>query len=483
MSTDPTGTPIDAGRVRGETGRSGCRRRADRAFVHSLMRANHRSRARWRAGSRPRIAASTVSTRPVRVRALGVAVRAIAIVGSGPAGVYCAEALLRFAPDSRIDIIDRLPTPFGLVRSGVAPDHQATKGVARMLDRVLAKPDVAFYGGVELGRDLDLGELRAAYDVVVLATGAGVDRALGIAGETLPGVYASGTFVGWYNHHPDRSHIDLAGVETAVVIGSGNVALDVARLLVKSDAEFAGSDLAPDVSASFAASEISRVYVVGRSPAEDMKFTSAEVLELAGLVRARPSLGYGGQLGALDGKAAVALHAVVAGADARKPVEIVFEFGLTPIAFEGNGRLERVRFAAADGREVVRAARLAVTCIGYESHGHALERANGALRNVDGRIDAGLYAVGWAKRGPSGTIPTNRAEAQLVAKTILAQTSDATAKPGSAALVATLAARTARYVDYAAWRRIDASEVERASGGRARHKWRTLDELHAAARV
>ena len=169
--------------------------------------------------------------------------RNVAIVGSGPAGCYLAEALLRADNDCRITVIDRLPTPFGLVRFGVAPDHQGTKGITRLLDRVLAKAEVSYFGSVELGRDVSLPELRALYDVVVLAIGAPVDRRLGIAGEELAGVLPSGRFVGWYNHHPDHVALDLAAVESAVIIGNGNVALDVARVLAKTETEFDGSDL------------------------------------------------------------------------------------------------------------------------------------------------------------------------------------------------------------------------------------------------
>jgi NADPH-dependent glutamate synthase beta subunit-like oxidoreductase len=394
--------------------------------------------------------------------------------------MYCAEALLRGAPEIRVDVIDRLPTPFGLVRSGVAPDHQATKGVARLLDRTLAKSEVAFFGGVELGRHVALAELRDCYDAVVIATGASRDRALEIPGEVLSGVVPSGRFVGWYNHHPDHADIDLRDVRTVVVIGSGNVALDVARILAKRSDEFAGSDLAPEVSATLANASLERIHVIGRSGAANMKFSEAELLEFGELARAYPMLGAGGELTGLDGKVPSALRAIVTAADARKPIEIRFEFGLVPVAFEGMGHLERVRFRAPDGTETIRDADIAVTCIGYEAHGGELALEDGALRNVDGVIDAGLYAVGWAKRGPSGTIPTNRTEAQLVAKTVLAETS-ASAKPGRMALEALLHDRGVARVDYEGWRRIDTSEIERSDEARARRKWRTHDELRAAA--
>jgi ferredoxin--NADP+ reductase len=410
--------------------------------------------------------------------------RHVAIVGSGPSGCYCAEAILRAAPDCRVDVIDRMPTPYGLVRFGVAPDHQSTKGVSRLLERVLARPEVGFFGGVELGRDVTLAELRAMYDAVVIATGAGLDRRLGIPGEDLPGVYTSGRFVGWYNHHPDHADVDLRAARAAVIVGSGNVALDVARLLAKSEAEFDGSDLAPGVSAALATSGIRKIFVIGRSAAAALKFSEGEVLELGELERARPVLGHGADLRGLDGKAATALRTIAERAEetARaKPVEIVFEFGLRPIACEGDGRLAAMRFEDPAGDVHLRAADLAVTCIGYESAGHGLALEGGSLRNDDGFIEAGLYVVGWAKRGPSGTIPTNRTEAQTVAKKLVADTTDG-GKAGGSALAARLSALAFEHVDYAAWRRIDASEIARADATRARLKWRSLDELRAAAK-
>ena len=407
--------------------------------------------------------------------------RHVVIAGSGPAGCYLAEALLRADSDCRVDIIDRIPTPFGLVRFGVAPDHQTTKAVTRLLDRVLAKPDVSYFGGVELGRDVSIDELRALYDAVVIATGAPLDRRLGIPGEELDGVVASGRFVGWYNHHPDHGNLDLGRIESAVVIGNGNVALDVERILAKSEAEFHGSDLDPDVGHAIAGTGIRQIAVVGRRPALHMKFSEQEVGELGELRRARPLLAATDALDGLSAKPAEVLRSVCERTYDGDRIEIAFHFGLTPVAFEGNARLERVRFAGADGFEIVLPAQLAVTCIGYETHGHGLAVDAGSLRNEDGRIEPGLYVTGWAKRGPSGTIPTNRAEAQVLAKKILSECAGSE-KPGTGALGALLRSRAASHVDYGAWRRIDASEIARADASRTRRKWRSLDELLSAAK-
>lgn len=408
--------------------------------------------------------------------------RHIAIVGSGPSGLYCAEALLKLNPETRIDVIDRLPTPFGLVRSGVAADHQSTKNISRLFEKTLARPEVGYFGGVELERDLTLDELREFYDVVVIATGAALDRRLGIPGETLPGIFTSGKFVGWYNHHPDHADVELGAVHTAVVIGTGNVALDVARILAKTEAEFAGSDLDPDVVAHLEASGVRRIHIIGRSPAAVMKFTKVELTEFGELERARPVLGAGGaDLEALDSGVPLILKTITSKEYGPREVEIVFEFGLKPVAFEGGERLEGVRFATADGSEVVREAQLAVTCIGYSSHGHGLELDGGKLRNDDGLIEPGLYVVGWAKRGPSGTVGTNRVEALAVAKKIDGEIVVGD-RAGAQGLGALLASRGVSPADYAAWRRIDESEIGRAAAGRVRRKWRSLAELYEATK-
>ena len=222
--------------------------------------------------------------------------RQIAVVGSGPAGCYLADAVLRSAKDCRIDIIDRLPTPFGLVRCGVAPDHQSTKAVTRLLERILARPEVGFFGGIELGRDVTLEELRELYDGVVLATGAPRDRCLGIAGEDVRGVFSSSSFVGWYNPHPDHAEIDLSTVRSVVVIGNGNVALDVARILAKTGDEFRDSDLDPSIAAAIESAPLRRIHIVGRRAAGNMKFMPHELSEFGELARARPLLAAGNEL-------------------------------------------------------------------------------------------------------------------------------------------------------------------------------------------
>src|SRR5512147_1866929 len=213
----------------------------------------------------------------------------VAIVGAGPAGFYTAEALLDQTDNVRIDIIERLPTPFGLIRAGVAPDHQSTKQVAKKFERTALQDLVHFYGNVDVGEAVSIDELRQFYDAMVLAVGAGLDRPLGIPGEGLPGVYGSASFVGWYNGHPDfRALNPRLRTRSAVVIGNGNVALDVARVLVKSQAEMASSDLPDYAAQEIGAGGIEDVSIVGRRGAEDAKFSAPELREIGNLAECSP---------------------------------------------------------------------------------------------------------------------------------------------------------------------------------------------------
>lgn len=429
----------------------------------------------------------------------GYLVKQIAIIGSGPAGCFLADQLLRLAKDVRIDIIERLPVPFGLVRYGVAPDHQGTKAVTRLLDRVLARDPVRFFGHVEVGRDVTLDELQQMYDVVVLATGAPRDRRPGIPGQDLPGVAGSAAFVGWYNSHPDHRPPELRDVRSVVVIGNGNVAIDVARILAKTPDELAGSDLSPAAHAALQQQSITEIHVVGRRGPADARFTHAELAELGRLAGASTRIAEPELLdearvatgatedGQAGGKPANAdIIEVLRGfaQDERDcPVRIVFHFGATPAAFEGRERLETVRFERRGREPLILPAQLAITCIGYESVDCCrLAPERGFFANDDARISDGLYVTGWAGRGPSGTIPVNRTEAQRVAQRIAAELEDH-GRGGGEALAALLTQRGVEIVDHASWRRIDAAEIGRAAAQRCRHKFEAVDAMLAVVRT
>jgi len=406
----------------------------------------------------------------------------IAIIGSGPAGCYLADQLLRLIPGVSIDVLERLPVPFGLIRYGVAPDHQSTKAVSRLFDRVLSRDRVGFFGNVEIGRDLGLDELTPLYDAVVLATGAPLDRRLGIPGEDLPGVIGSGAFVGWYNGHPDGQAPAGDEVRSAVIVGNGNVAIDVARVLAKGPDEITGSDLSPDIVAWLNAQPIESIHIVGRRGAADTRFNEHELAELGTLQRARPVISDPANL-AGDGAALTTLHGFAETASRQTPVTINFHFNLTPTAFVGNDRLRAVQFRSSAGQTIELPAQLAVTCIGYETRAcGTVEPVNGFFANQDGKIKDRLYVIGWAKRGPSGTIPTNRVEAQQVAQKMLQEMTDA-GRSGGEGLRHILQEKRVGWVDYEGWRRIDAAELARAGAGRCRQKFSTTAEMLDAAQA
>jgi NADPH-dependent glutamate synthase beta subunit-like oxidoreductase len=404
----------------------------------------------------------------------------IAIVGSGPAGCYLADQLLRLIPDASIDALEKLPVPFGLIRYGVAPDHQSTKGIARVFDRVLSRDHVSFFGNVEVGRDVRLDELMTLYDAVVLATGAARDRRLGIPGEDLPGVIGSGSFVSWYNGHPRAQAPTANDVQSGVIIGNGNVALDVARILAKGPEELAGSDVAGEFVAWLRAQPLETVHVVGRRGAAEARFADHELAELGTLQRARTVVSDPASL-AGDTAVVKTLRGFAASGLRDTPVTINFHFNLAPTAFLGDDKLQEVQFRSMRGEAVILPAQMAVTCIGYEALPCcSAVPEDGVFANQEGAVDERLYVVGWAKRGPSGTIPTNRVEAQQLAQRI-AQETHSGERPGGAGLRKLLEERKVRWVDYQGWRRIDAAELARASAGRSREKFTDTDEMLEAA--
>ncbi|MGE0152699.1 MAG: FAD-dependent oxidoreductase [Reyranellaceae bacterium] len=421
---------------------------------------------------------------------------AIAIVGSGPSGFYALDGLTRALPAARIDLFDRLPTPYGLVRSGVAPDHQGTKAVARQFERLAQKPNVRFLGNVEIGRDLSLAELRRIYDAVILATGAARDRRLGIAGEDLPGVYPSWPVVGWYNGHPDFAELDfrLRGPAVAV-IGNGNVAIDLVRVLAKTAEEMQASDLCAHAARVIDAATLTDIYMIGRRGPVEASFTSAELAELGQLARVRP-LVEGAEIPPASGLADAGLAKVkdrnleilrgFAAVPAEgKPIALHLLFNATPVAFEGATALERLVLRdSAGGRQWTLPVQTAITAIGYRSTAldeAGFDEARGVFANEGGEIAPGLYVVGWAKRGPSGVIATNRADSLAVVEKVAAFVKRTPAKADAEpALAALLAARALRPASFAAWLKLNHRETAAGAAlGRPRVKlasWQALRE-------
>jgi NADPH-dependent glutamate synthase beta subunit-like oxidoreductase len=374
----------------------------------------------------------------------------VAIVGAGPSGFYAADGLLRTRPDLRIDLIDRLPTPFGLVRAGVAPDHQGTKAIVRQFERLLAQPDVRFAGNVEIGRDLSWEELQAGYDAVIVATGMVIDRKLGVPGEELPFVWGSWKFVAWLNGHPDfRQGPDLPAAKRVAVIGNGNVALDVARVLAKSADEMARSDIVPEAGTAIAAAPLTDIYLIGRRGPEHASFTGNELAEMGRLSRA---------VSVADPEAL----AVEAPASDPTPERLRKAKNLEILkGFARNvpgGKPITVHFVFNQPTTAINPGDfdLVITCIGYSG--------------VEFPRGEGIFPVGWAKRGPSGTIPTNRADSHAVAAQVITWLKERDPKSGPVPMPLS--------VDVAGWHRIDKAEVAAGTKlGRPRAKltdWEAL---------
>jgi ferredoxin--NADP+ reductase len=444
----------------------------------------------------------------------------VAIVGAGPAGFYAADRLLRSGPEGvEVELIDRLPTPWGLVRAGVAPDHPNIKAVTRVYEKTAALPGFHFHGNVEVGRDVSHAELLAHHHAVIYAHGASSDRRLGIDGEDLPGVVGATEFVSWYNGHPDAAELkfDLSG-KRAVVIGNGNVALDVARMLVLPRAELEVTDTADYAIDAIANAGIEEVVVLGRRGPAQAAFTTPELRELGELTQADVIIDPAEA--ALDPGSAAWLETahntnkknveVIQGyaerAPAGKPKRVILRFLRAPVEIHGDehgvseivvarNELEAnddgsMRAGGTDDRETI-ACDLVLRSIGYRGtavegvpfadHVATIAHEGGRVVEQDGTTIRGVYATGWIKRGPSGVIGTNKKCAYETVDHLLAD-AEANLLPVPANdrndFEALLQTRGVVPVDYAGWQRID--EYEKARGaeqGRPRVKLTSLAEL------
>jgi adrenodoxin-NADP+ reductase len=428
----------------------------------------------------------------------------VAVVGSGPAGYYLAEGLLNQPGGAvEVDILDRLPTPYGLVRAGVAPDHQSTKSVIRRFAKLHESPALRFYGNLEVGRDVAVDELQQHYDAVVLATGAASDRGLGIPGESLAGVHGAAEFVGWYNAHPDFVGFDPdLDTRAAVIIGNGNVAIDVARVLAKTPAEMSTSDLPPHAAARIHASPLREFHIVGRRGPLNVGFTAKELGELgelaAAVATADPEQMPSPEAAAAADPAFGRVLKIMQGYSTAAPdpgrKRIHLEFFARPVRILGNDRVTSVQFertvveggeSRGTGEFFERECGLVVSCIGYRTQpvpGVPYDAARGVHRNVDMLVERGLYCTGWSARGPSGTIGSNRKEGFALAARIAAQTREP-GKRGRAGLESLAAARGIELVNFAAWQRIDAAEIAAAATGAPRRKFEYVADMLATARA
>jgi len=429
--------------------------------------------------------------------------RHVAVIGSGPAGYYSAEALQKqFGDDVRVDVIDRMPVPYGLIRFGVAPDHQSIKAVSRRYEKVALSDNVRFCGNVLVGRDVTVPELTALYDAVVLATGAPNDAPLNIPGAELPGVVGSAAFVGWYNGHPEFAGLDPPlDVTAAAVIGNGNVALDVARILAKTPREFVGSDIVAHAFGALGNSAIRAIHVLGRRGPHQIAMTPKELGELGHLEDAVPQVELEDFPPVLDdallepGQRKSVTHLrEFANMRTAKAKTIHFDFFARPVRLEGDGRVERLiaertmldgkGAAVGTGETYTIDCGMVVTCIGYKTpaiEGVPYEEDRGRFANSGGVIGGGLYCVGWARRGPSGTIGTNRPDGYEVAETIAADLARGGArKEGRAGLDRLLESRGVDLVTFRDWQRIEEAEAARAREGSPREKFVAIEEMLGA---
>ena len=424
----------------------------------------------------------------------------VAIVGAGPAGYFTAQALNNAIADQQtfmIDMFDRLPTPWGLVRSGVAPDHPKIRTVTKVFEKIASEPNYRYFGNVELGRDVHISDLEKLYDVVVLATGTSLGKKLGIPGEDLPGCISAAEFVPWYNGHPDYANVKppLKG-EYAIVIGAGNVAMDCGRILALVPHELNSTDIADHALEVFHDSAIRDVTIVGRRGPEHAAFTSPELRELPKLTETDVFIREDQITDAIN-RVGVRLENEK---DLRSNLEAMREiaqserrgndrklslaFLLTPLEVLGSGRVERVKFAVnkvvgdvvTTSDEIIELpCDLLITAIGYEGAeipGIANER--GRIANHEGKIREGVYVVGWAKRGPSGVIGTNKSDSSEVVKRILAELPDT--PKGGVDVVTHLDSE--KIVTHEGWSAINLAETSAgAELGRPRQKVVSWSEL------
>jgi ferredoxin--NADP+ reductase len=445
----------------------------------------------------------------------------VAIVGSGPAGFYAAEALQKAAAGIRIDLFDRLPTPFGLVRGGVAPDHPKIKSVTRIFDRIASQPGFRFLGHVHLGEDVSVEELRARYDVLILSYGAETDRLLEIPGEELAGSHAATEFVGWYNGHPDyvESRFDLSQRAVAI-IGIGNVAMDVSRILAKNSDHLATTDLADHALRALASSAIDTIHLIARRGPVQAACTTPELRELGELE------GVDVVVDPRDLELDPASAEQLATSEDRNPAKnleilrewaarplsgaarrVVFHFNVSPTALTGSHRVDGVTVVRNrlenDPKGGVRAvptdetktipAGLVFRSVGYRGMpvaGLPFDDRRGVIPNVEGRVVEGtgsvtpihgVYVCGWIKRGPQGVIGTNKSCAAATVDRILADAVSGTIRPAEGAAQSIdelLADRGIAVTSWDDWILLDQAEQERgAAAGRPREKVTSVAEM------
>ena len=405
----------------------------------------------------------------------------VAIVGAGPSGFFAAQALQNSQTDDlkfEIDVIERLPTPWGLVRSGVAPDHPKIKTVSKVFEKIAAEPGFRFLGNIDLGKDITIENLRDRYDAVVLATGSGLGRKLGIPGEELRGSLSAADFVPWYNGHPDYVNVDVPlDGKVAVIIGAGNVAMDCGRILAINPEELDSTDTAPHALAALHKSSIREVHIAARRGAEHAAFTAPELRDLPKLEHTDVHLNADEVAQALARASALgepekevrnnleAMRIIAENPLAGRDRSLHLQFLLAPKEIVGTERVEGITFSInrVDGEKVVDtgetltiSCQLVISAIGYTAEPLAsVPEDKGKIKNIDGRVEGNMYVVGWAKRGPSGVVGTNKSDAADVIKLLIEDLNP----PKNSQGIEDLLPAGHVVVDQEKWLRINASEV------------------------
>lgn len=405
----------------------------------------------------------------------------VAIVGAGPAGYFTAQAFQKAQSDDlafAIDMIERLPTPWGLVRSGVAPDHPKIKTVSKVFEKIAKEPNFRLFANVELGKDVSLKDLRDQYDVVVLATGASKGRKLGIPGEELKNSLSAAEFVPWYNAHPDfvDVEVDLSS-NTAVVIGAGNVAMDVARILAIDPSELDPTDVAEHALIKLKRSNIRTVIICGRRGPEHAAFTAPELRDLPKLENTdvlidpkqiEEAIKHIEEMEEVEKDLKNNIEAMKTIAEHEKKGasrKLEIKFLSTPVEIKGNGKVEEIVFQknkVENGKVIATSERfsvktgLVITAIGYDSIEYpGISIENGRITNIAGHVEHNVYVVGWAKRGPTGVIGTNKSDSNDVVDLIIENLKDPKTSEG----ITSLLKSGHDVVDQIAWEKINASEV------------------------
>ena len=405
----------------------------------------------------------------------------VAIVGAGPAGYFTAQAFQKAQSDDlsfAIDMIERLPTPWGLVRSGVSPDHPKIKTVSKVFEKIAKEPNFRLFANVELGKDVSLKDLRDQYDVVVIATGASKGRKLGIPGEELINSLSAAEFVPWYNAHPDYVDVEVdLSSDTAVVIGAGNVAMDVARILAIDPSELDPTDVAEHALIKLKQSNIRTVIICGRRGPEHAAFTAPELRDLPKLENTdvfidpkqiEDAIKHIEEMDDVEKDLKNNIEAMKAIAEHEKkgvPRKLEIKFLSTPLEIKGDSKVEEVVFQknkVENGKVIATSETfsvktgLVITAIGYnsiENPGISIE--NGRIANIAGHVEHNVYAVGWAKRGPTGVIGTNKSDSNDVVDLIIENLKEPKTSEGITGLLKS----GHEVIDQIAWEKINASEV------------------------